>query len=76
MSLRRELALRTVFSGADSTRPSLAPIRVTAFSGVAPRTSALAGAGGARGVLLAVSAAVLLAVKLAVGPEALGRARA
>ena len=45
-SLRRELALRTVFGGDESTRPSLAPFRVTALSGVAPGTSALAGASG------------------------------
>ena len=46
VSLRRELALRTVFGGDGSTRLSLAPVRVTAFSGVAPGTSALAGAAG------------------------------
>ena len=47
VSLRRELALRTVFSaffgGDELARPSVAPVRVSAFSGVAPRTSALAG---------------------------------
>src|SRR4051794_22478112 len=42
-SLRRELALRTVFDGDESTSLSLAPVRVTALSGVARGTSALTG---------------------------------